>query len=143
MAIWHCEIPLIPEGAPAPVDTDEGMDCLASWCGAVRPDWEAITSGILPKGESWSPDLDIWEDSDILQLYVLKDHGQMEYASLRIDVRQKIGPKLDTLLARIKAAGLVFAFYSSDICEPSRQELDEHLKRSLAFRRFNAGKDAL
>jgi hypothetical protein len=143
MAIWHFEIPLIPEGAPAPIDTNEGMDCLASWRGAVRPDWDAVSAGILPKGASWSPEVDIWEDSDILQLYVLHGRGQMEYASLRVDVRQRIGLKLDTLLARIKAAGLMFAFCSSDICEPSRQELDEHLKRSLAFRRFNAGTETL
>ena len=136
MAVWHFQVALIPAGSLPPIETNERLDCLASWRGVIKPDWEAIVSGILQKNKPWSPQVDTWGVSDTLQLYVLHNRGQMEDAFLRIDVRQEIGSILNTLLARLRAAGLMFAFSNSDICEVSRHELDSRLKLSLAFVRF-------
>lgn len=137
MAIWHFQIALVPAGAPAPVETNEGLDSSISWRTLPMLDWDSVTSGCLQKNTPWSSGVETWGDPELVQLYVMRGHGRTEDAFLRIDVRQEIGSTLDTLLTKLRKAGLMLAFSSSEICEPLRREVDEHLGESLAFNRFN------
>jgi hypothetical protein len=138
MAIWNFEFYVIPKGAPAPVDTTDGIDCSASWKDAVEPNWGAIVDGCLENAESWSPDIKVWGSQEHIELRVIHaDHAVLE-AHIRVDVRVNSKQALTTLMRRLESAGLEIVVWPNEPFPPSGQQILNHLKSSAAYQRFHA-----
>jgi len=137
MAIWNFEFDVIPKGAPAPVDTSEGIDCSASWEDAVEPDWDAIADGCLEKAESWSPDIKVWGSEEYIELRVVHAKNAVLEAHIRVDVRVDSSQALTILTSRLESARLEIVVWPNDPFPPSGQEIWNYLKSSVAYQRFH------
>jgi len=107
MALWHVSFLLLPKSAVAEfdevpektflayVDEDGGIPQQFT----LPADYAARLSALLPRKESWAPELEIWghEHSDDVQIW--RQAGRVSSIGVRVDVR-----KLDdALLGRFLA----------------------------------------
>ena len=138
MAAWQYKVQLIPKSSISDfsitVINEDILDSAEGWKMYDMGDVYITLDKVLKRGNSWSPDIDIWGNESETCVEFIRNNDVISEISIRIDLRQQHPKKLlTTILDITKKLKAVFINAKFELIKEDEKSIINDIKNSDAF----------